>query len=210
VREPQVPFTRRLFRPFFAGALLFLIYRLLLAGPADVYARVLTGPPTAGSFDSWLESPLRNSDAATPFLKHFVLTTWWLGAVAGAVVLWQRGSRLSDVFCGAVAGGVAGLLASATFACLMPMLDGLPRLLWNLLGMIVCHGSVTEKVWLWTPLWIAVAAGCWALVGGSAGLLLRMAGKRGGQILAQVGSPLAWAARVAGMSGIAAFFALSG
>jgi hypothetical protein len=210
VREPQVPFTRRLFRPFFAGALLFLLIRLLLAGPADVYARVLTAPPPAGSFDSWLESPLRNTEVATPFLKNFVLTTWWVGAVVGAVVLWQRGSRLSDVFCGAVAGGVAGLLGSATFACLMPVLDGLPRLLWYGMGIAVRRGSLTQQVWLWTPLWIAVAAGCWALVGGSAGFLLRLAGQRGIQILAGAGSPLAWAARLVGMDGVASFFALSG
>jgi hypothetical protein len=210
VREPQVPFTRRLFRPFFAGALLFLIYRLLLAGPADVYSRVLTAPPPAGSFDSWLESPLRNTEAATPFLKHFVLTTWWIGAVGGTIVLWQRGSRLSDVLCGAVAGGVAGLLGCATFACLLPILDGLPRLLWYCLGLVVRHGSFTQQVWLWTPVWIAVAAGCWALVGGSAGFLLGLAGQRGLHLLAQAGSPLAWAARLAGMDGVASFFALSG
>jgi hypothetical protein len=210
VREPQVPFTRRLFRPFLAGALLFLIYRLLLAGPADVYARVLTAPPPAGSFDSWLESPLRSTEVATPFLKHFVLTTWWVGAVAGAVVLWQRGSRLSDVFCGAVAGAVAGLLGSATFACLLPVFDGLPRGLWYLLGIAVRRGNLPQLPWLWTPLWIAVAAGCWALVGGSAGFLLRLAGQRGVQLLARAGSPLSWAARLVGMEGVAAFFALSG
>src|SRR5206468_10175089 len=98
-----------------------------------------------------LESPLKNTEVATPFLKHFVLTTWWVGAVAGAVVLWQRGSRLSDVFCGAVAGGVAGLLGSATFACLMPVLDGLPRLLWYGLGIAVRRGSLTQQAWVWTP-----------------------------------------------------------
>ena len=55
---------------------MFLLIRLLLAGPADVYARVLTAPPPAGSFDSWLESPtvrlLSESPGHFPLLAELV------------------------------------------------------------------------------------------------------------------------------------------
>src|SRR5438045_8003599 len=89
VSRPHEPFTRRLLRPFLAGAILALVFRLLLAGPADVYARVLAGGPTSGSLQSWSQSPIIDS----AFVKHFVLATWWIGAVAGTVLLWRRGSR---------------------------------------------------------------------------------------------------------------------
>jgi hypothetical protein len=212
VRKPQVPFTRRWLRPFFAGALLALLYRLLLAGPADVYARVLAGGPGAGGFESWLQSPLLRGDAAAPFppyVRHFVLATWWLGALAGAVLLWQKGSRWADVFCGTVAGAVAGLLGSATFACVLPALDSLPRAIWQVLGRVLPVASMPAWPVFWTLLWIALTVACWTLAGGLAGLLLRLLGERGLALLSGVGRPFSWLARGIGLHGVAAFFALS-
>jgi hypothetical protein len=64
-------------------------------------------------------------------------------------------------------------------------------------------------VWLWTPLWVVVAAACWTVVGGVVGFGLRLAGQRGLALLARAGSPLAWTARLVGLEGVAAFFAMA-
>jgi hypothetical protein len=184
VRRPPQPFTRRLLRPFFAGMVLAFLLRLLLGLPADLYARVLApvanapGSPAAGSFDSWLESPLNRSDLAAPYVRHFVLATWWLAAVAGTVVLWRRGSRWADLPCGAIAGAVAGVLGSATFACLLPILDVVPRLLWHVLRDGVAGGGLAESPWIWTPAWMVLAALWWGALGGGVGLL-RIAARGG-------------------------------
>jgi hypothetical protein len=180
VRRPPQPFTRRLLRPFFAGMVLAFLLRLLLGLPADLYARVLAADgPVAGSFDSWLESPLNRPDLAALYVRHFVLATWWLGAAAGAVVLWRRGSRWADVPYGVIAGAVAGVLGSATFACLLPVLDVVPRLLWHVLRDGVAGGGLAESPWIWTPVWMVLAAVWWGTLGGGLGLLRSMV--RGGR-----------------------------
>jgi hypothetical protein len=166
VRQPQVPFTRRLLRPFLHVVLLALLARLVLAVPADLYARVLAAPPgdDAGSFDTWLVSPLARLDLAVPFIRHVVLATWWLGAVAGGVLLWRRGGRPADVVCGTIAGAVAGVLVSATFACIEPWADGPARALWRLLARAVHGGELTTSPWLWTPVWVLVVVLTWGVL----------------------------------------------
>jgi hypothetical protein len=171
VRRPQEPFTRRLLRPFLAGLLLAFCFRLLVGLPADVYARVLAANESgAGSFRTWLESPLSRPDQAGPYVRHFVLATWWLGAVAGGTLLWRRSGRWPDVPFGIVAGAVAGVLGGATFACLLPLADEVPRLVWHVLGAAVPEG-LRGPPWLWTPAWVGVAAASWAVLGGAVGLL---------------------------------------
>src|SRR5207302_3665291 len=99
----EVPASRHRFQPLLAGALLGLLCRVLLAGPADLYARVLAASPNPrvppGSFASWLESPL----ADDAFVKHFVLASWWLGALAGGVLVWKRASHRTDLPFGVIA-----------------------------------------------------------------------------------------------------------
>ena len=138
VRKPHEPFTRRLLRPFLTGAILALAFRLLIAAPADLQARVLTATgPTPGSFSTWLESPIATTQAAEHYIRQFVLTTWWVGAVAGVVLLWRRRSQWSDPFFGGIAGAVAGIAGSASAACLLAVIDGLPRLAWEGLNGLV-------------------------------------------------------------------------
>src|SRR5262249_18475166 len=114
LQRPAEPMRRRVFRPVIVGALAAVLLRLLLAIPADLYARVLAAPaniqPAAGSFASWLQTPFGTAGS----VKHFVLATWWLGAVLGGLLLWKRGSRFADFLCGILAGSVAGLIGSAT------------------------------------------------------------------------------------------------
>src|SRR5262249_43079467 len=157
-------FTRRLLRPFLTGLLIGLLYRLCLALPADVMARVLLAPsgaePPPGSFASWLTAPAPESG----FVQWFVLATWWGGAPLGAAWRGRRGGGAADVLCGGVAGSVAGLVGSATLACLWPALDWPTQLLWKVLARRVPEGA--GSAWLWTPLWVLTAALTWAVLGG--------------------------------------------
>jgi hypothetical protein len=203
VRRPQEPFTRRLLRPFLTGLLLGLLYRLCLALPADLLARVLWPPAgldvEPGSFASWLREPGPES----AFIYKFVLATWWPGALLGALWLRRRGGRPADVLCGAVSGAVAGLLGAATLACLWPALDLLPRLLWPAMGRAVPGGSA----WLWTPLWMLTASACWAALGGLIGLALQLTGGPGAWLLARTASPWVWLFGACGLKRTAELFA---
>lgn len=190
-------------RPAFVGAAAGLALRVLLAGPVDLLARVgwaTAASPAPGTLAAWAEAP--QADAG--FVRHVVLATWWLGAVAGLFLMRRRGSRTSDTPFGAVAGGVAGFVLSATAACLVPFLDAPPRWLWGRLVGLVGTGSTTGWVWLWTPLWIVVAAACWAGLGAAAGVLLGWTGSPGRRILSRIAALLASCFRVFGLRRLAA------
>jgi len=184
-----------------------LVFRLLLALPGDLYARVLAaeadGRMPAGSFASWLASP--GSQAS--FMKHFVLATCWLGAVFGALVLWRRGVHKIDVAFGGIAGAVAGLAGSATFACILPALDALPRFLWHAFAVQVAWTGYTGAAWVWTPVWIAFAAAIWTLAGAGIGFVLGRFGRPGSRMLGSLGELLSWVFRLCGLSRAAAYFA---
>jgi hypothetical protein len=208
VRRPGLPLGQLLLRPVAVGALLGLAYRLLFALPADLFARVLLAAPNPdqppGSLLSWTASPL----AEPAFLRNFVLLTGWLGAVLVALVLWRRGSRWTDVACGAIAGTVTGLAGSATLACLAPWLDSLPRLVWQLPVALFKGTSGAASAWLWTPAWMIVSALCWAVLGGTAAFLLRFAGRWGQPLLAKAAAPLAGLLGMLGMKRASAYLAL--
>ena len=167
VCRPPRAARRGLLRPILVGALAGLLLRLLFAGPADIYARMLTAAPDAavlpGSWASWREAPFRPE-----FIRHFVLATWWLGAVAGVVLVLRR-SRPLDAPWGLIAGAGAGIAGSATLACLWPWLDGPARALWRLLPATLLPG---QSLWLITGAWAVLAALCWMVGGAGVGLLL--------------------------------------
>jgi hypothetical protein len=200
VRRPPEPFTRRLFRPFFAGALLALVFRLLLALPGDLYGRVLSGGPGAGTLVRWAQAPTSEEG----FLRRLVLATWWVGALGGAWLVWRREGRVSDVACGAVAGAGAGLAGAATLGCLLIVGDALPRAVMARLA----SSGLAPSPWVATPLWLAVAAGCWAVLGGGVAFLLCGTGPRGARLLTAAVAPLIWFFRLFGMQRAAAYFAL--
>jgi len=136
------------------------VFRLLLVLPADLFARVWTAPAIrSGSVANALQYPVSSTEFMSHFVKHFVLITWWVGAVIGAGLLWRRGNRKTDLAYGLIAGAVAGLVGSATLACLLPGLDWLPRLI----GHKMALGKTTGLAWLWTPLWIVLAAASWTI-----------------------------------------------
>lgn len=202
VRQPEVPFTRRLLRPFLVAAFAGLVLRLLLAGPADGIARALAAPATGaapGSFDGGRVVP-NESD----FVRQFVLATWWLGAPAGAVVLWRRGSPWADVGCGIVAGAATGVIGSAVLACLLPWLDGLPRWLWQQLADAVTPLGCGSWAALGTLAWIVLATACWAGFGALLGLGLACLGRPGLHCLSRAVEPMAWFLRLCGWDRLAA------
>lgn len=212
VYPPHEPFTRRLLKPFFLGALLGLLYRLVLVLPADLFARLVMAPPEAragaGSLVGWSHSPVFGDGniLRLEFVKYFVLATWWVGALGGALLLWRRGSRWSDVLCGLVAGAFAGLAGAATFACLLDALDGVPRTVMALLGRVLKSPDPAAAPQVWTAVWIVVAILCWGVMGGVIGFVLAWAGQGGARLLEALAAPWTWACRTCGLKGASAFF----
>jgi hypothetical protein len=202
--RPHESYTRRLLRPFFVGALLALVLRMLLTGPADLYAR---GWGQSGGF-AWPVTPwVHTAGSENSFLKRFVWATWWPGIFIGAGMIWRRGGRMTDIFCGAVAGAFAGLLAAATLGCLLLVLDAVPAALLARLSVPPAFASSRAFGML---LWIVLAPLCWALLGGGAGFLLSSLGQRGLRLLSLAAEPLAWLFRQCGFERAAAFFLLQG
>jgi hypothetical protein len=203
VPRPRVPPSRRLLRPVLVGAALALLVRLLLAGPADVYARGLAAPPADGHkpVAAWLTG----GGGEVAFLRPFVLSTAWVGALVAVVLVWRRGGRWTDLFCAVLAGGFAGLVGSATAGCALLLLDAPAR---AVLGHLAGSGppSVSPRAWL--PLWVVLACACWALAGAALACVLTALGRGGGQLLAALAAPLAGLLRVCGLNRAAAFFLL--
>ena len=196
----------RLLRPLVIGVALALVFRLLLAAPAEIFARVLVSgikEPVPGSLDSWKHSPLERKDDGNVreehFLKWFVVATWWIGGLAGAWLVWRRGGRPSDLLFGSAAGVAGGLPAAATAACLMVVLDGLPR---AVLAQLTPTGSA-PSAWGATPLWLLSAGLCWAAYGAGFAYLLCAFGRSGTRVLGALAAPLAGVCRLCGMRGFA-------
>lgn len=205
VRRPQEPFTRRLLRPFFAGAILFFLMRLALIVPLDLFAR-MAEPPTGdfpvGSFETyltWPDHPL--------FFRRFALATCWLGIFLGPLAVLIKGGRFGDVLAAVVSGGFAGLILSVTLASLAPFLDIGPWLIWRVLDPTV-QGQSRGLVLVWTPLWIVLAVASWTILGAFIGFGLRLLGPIGVELLAALGAPLAWLARGLGLRQTEALFAM--
>jgi hypothetical protein len=191
-----------------ALALLGFLYRAFLTVPGDLWARLIMAPADLayprGSLGFWAQA----ATADPGFVKHFVLVTFWLGAVLGLAVLARRAGRWTDPFSGLVAGAVGGLMASATLACLMPVLDALPRGLFALLQQAVGTSPAASAPWVWTPLWMLLAILFWTLQGAVGGLLLRLTGEWGLRVIAGAGWPFAALFRLCGLGKAAAFFAM--
>src|SRR5439155_2857174 len=163
--------------------------------------------PTPGSLASWLQSPIfaDGSRLRLEFVKMFVLSSWWIGAAAGAVLLWQRGNRRGDVVSGAVAGAGAGFAGAATLACLLDVADSLPRAVLRALSAFL-RSPDGGAAWFWTAVWLLVAVACWGLIGGVVSFTVRWAGRAGGQFLAAAAAPMVWLFQICGLKGLAALF----
>jgi hypothetical protein len=193
-RRPPVTRGTGWLRFILAGVFLGVLYRILLAIPADVLARVVAADPNPlqppGTFTTWLQPPVD-----VGFVRVFALTTWWLGALVGGLAMKKRGGNWADVLSGVVAGGVGGFLLSTTLACLWPVLDWLPRTCWTGLKWFVPAGPVPGAVWLWTSTWVLMACGCWGILGGLVGLVLPRLGRGGSTLWLLLASPWVWLCR---------------
>jgi hypothetical protein len=222
VRQPQQSAVRKWLRPVLVGAAAALLLRLLLALPADLFARAIAGPPASDTAPvevaTWFYPP------GGSFLRHFILVTWWLGAVMGALLAWHasqqpdkdtpgpgrkvRGatSGLSDLFWGIIAGAFAGLLGGATLGCLLLLCDA-PAMF--LLNAMVASGGPSPNPWRWLPLWVVMTAALWSALGGGLGAVLGALGRGGKQALTALAAPLIWMLRLFGLEGAAAFCEVS-
>ena len=111
---------------------------------------------------------------------------------------------MTDVVCGGVAGAAAGVAGAATLGCVLVLLDGLPRTLLGVLNLGPSAAALSP--WLATPLWLAFALVCWALLGAGLGLLLGALGAKGGRLLGAAAAPLAWLLRAAGLDDFGSLF----
>ncbi len=149
------------------GAVLGLFLRLILAVPADYVAR-----SADGGWERWEHPAL----AEEGYLRAFVLATWWVGAVVGVYIARRQGGRRADLFCGAVAGGFAGLVGAATAGCLVALADTLPR---TLLTHLAAPGLPQRAAQL---LWVALAAACWCVGGAVLGAFSKLLVPRADQL----------------------------
>jgi hypothetical protein len=226
IERPLDSFASRFFRPVLAGAAAGLLLRLVLAIPADLYARLAavsmgTGASPPGSARRWLVSllvdPRPSSSAGTlsgwlasplgepTFLKHFAVATGWVAAIVAIVILWKRGTRSLELLYAAIAGSVAGVIASASFACLLAGVDSVPRAILAALADAVGRPAA-DSAWLWTPLWIVSASLSWGVLGAAAALILSCAGERSRGVLAETRKTVAALLRSCGLGRVALLF----
>jgi hypothetical protein len=194
-KSPQ-PFTKRLFGGFFKMAMIAFLYRLLIAAPGDLYARVLvtrvTNPP-AGTMQRWAE-PAANEEG---YLRSFILATWWFGAVVGLVLVRKKRGGLSDTVSAIVAGAMLGIITALTVACVATFLDGGPRVI----ARKMADSNMTAGVA--TPVWLILVLSWWVALGAAAGAILPTLGRRGRKAQALFALPLAWVLERMGMQRIA-------
>ncbi len=199
----RTPLGRRLLQPVLVGAALALVVRLLLAAPADLYARGLAAPAAGGPVPVPLWLAPAGGEAS--FLRPFVVSTAWVGAAAAVIVVWRRGGRWTDLICALLAGGFAGLIGSATVGCALLVLDAPAR---AVLGHWTGAGSPSGSPKAWLPVWVLLAALCWAVAGAVLACLLSTLGRAGARLLASLAAPLAGLLHACGLNRAAAFFLL--
>jgi hypothetical protein len=95
------------------------------------------------------------------FVRTLALSTWWIGGLLGALLLWRRGGAL-DVPWGFIAGAVGGLAGAASLASVFLVIEMLPQFIWH----VVTADSGGAGAWL---AWIAVAVVSWLSLGTGAG-----------------------------------------
>jgi hypothetical protein len=133
------------------------------------------------------------------FMRDFVLATFWIGAIIGAVLVLRRGGGVLDIPWGIIAGLVAGFGFSATLAACFLVGEMLPHALWYVV--FGSHGGIGFLV-----LWIILAIICWFIVGIIAGLFLPWIGPVRRALIDPFQSMTAGVFRVVGMRSLADYW----
>ncbi len=174
VKRQQESALMHWLRPILVGAILALVLRSLLVIPADVVARRL-GAAEGGS------------------LRWFVLATWWLGGLAGFLVVGKKGGHWADRVCGLIAGSGAGVLLGSVLGCLLILADSVTAAMLP---------SASRPA-----LWFLMAGLTWLALGAALGLVLALIGGTGLRALRVLAAPLAGLCRLCGLDGLARWFA---
>jgi hypothetical protein len=132
------------------------------------------------------------------FVRLVTLFTWWLGALAGVLVVWRGGGRWADLPWSIIAGAVLGVVGSASAACLLLIGDVLPHALWDVTFRDNAGGGLIV-------VWILLALGCWTLLGLALGVVLTFLGPLGRLVLEPIETSVAGLCRCCGLRGAAAF-----
>ena len=204
VKAPKV--SRGPVPSWLVGATAAIVIRLTWALPADIGARYFWG---AGSTPG--HSPLDWGayvlDHGT-FLRHFILLTWWIGPLAGAVFALRKGDGLHDLLRGILAGAAAGLAGSASLACLLPLLDAPACWMWQVLVVRLGLMRYNLAPAIWLIGWIVIAVATWTVLGSILGATLRRAGGRATQFLSAVSGTLSSCLFWLGLRSAAAYFVI--
>jgi hypothetical protein len=133
---------------------------------------------------------------ASYLLRHMVFYTWWLGALAGAIVVYRHGGGFASVPWGILAGAVAGVAASVSLGCLFLVVDIVPHALWEQVF------AEQSGVGLWI-VWIICAVASWTVCGALAGLILSLVAPCRRLLVIPVQYMVAGLCRLCGLRGLA-------
>jgi hypothetical protein len=133
---------------------------------------------------------------ASYLVRSLVIWTWWIGALAGAVVMWRRGAG-GDLLWGVIAGAVAGVMASATVACVFLVLEIVPHFLAELILSDTASGM---GAWL---VWVVLALLGWTVAGLLLGVILWPLPPLRAWVLAPVQRAIMGLFRACGLRGLA-------
>jgi hypothetical protein len=133
-------------------------------------------------------------------LQIVVGFTWWIGAVAGAFILWRRG-QFTDVPWGLIAGAAAGIAVSATLGSIVVAGDLVPQVFWGW----TLEGKADGLVLL--PLWAMVVLIWWTCLGLVVGVGLTLLGPFGQLLVYPIQVILAECFRFVGLRRLGEHFA---
>ena len=131
------------------------------------------------------------------FLRWFVFYTWWVGALAGGIVVVRHGGGLGNLPWGIVAGAVAGVAGSVTLGSLFLVVEIVPHALWDLV-----FAGQGGGFGLWIA-WVLRALATWTVCGAAAGLLLSLAAPSHRHLVVPVQKMVAGLCRLCGLRGLA-------
>jgi hypothetical protein len=155
------------------------------AFPAEVINPGAPGQVDAATYRHYFDSYL---------VRHVVTLLWWVGALAGVGVMWQRGNGMRDLLWGLLAGIVAGVAVSATLACVLRAVEILPHVLWG-------QGGAPGPFML--LVWVVVVLAYWTGLGAALGLVLSLFGPVRRVTVVPLQNALARLFRICGAQGLA-------